>query len=139
MRRSTLASLVLTCVFSTTTRTASSQDTSSTDLDTVCFSINEVRTLLEGFTLGNEGFERLEVELRLHAHTYARLSGCRKSEAVMKDALVTAKRIMAERLEQRDLLQAALDHEKEKSRRRGFWNWLLGGVAAGLAAVTLAQ
>lgn len=83
-----LFSLVLVAMSCVSSRTAFSQDSTATVPDTLCYSIEEVRQMLGGIALGQAGFERLELELRAHARTYARLKMSRANEADLKRALL---------------------------------------------------
>lgn len=111
--RSLLASVVLVVMNCTPWQTASGQPTTSTVTDTLCFSIQEVRELIDGVALGNAGFERLDAELKIHAHTWGRLLQQKKNVVDLKAAIKEKDGIIEERTNQRDGWKKLYDRDKK--------------------------
>lgn len=63
--------------------------------------------------LGNAGFERLDAELKIHAHTWGRLLQQKKNVVDLKAAIKEKDGIIEERTNQRDGWKKLYDRDKK--------------------------
>lgn len=82
--------------------------------------------------MGGEGLERLDVELRLHAHTWARLKLCRENEADLKRAVSDQADVAFARAAERDEWKLAYTVER---RKRTWWTVGLSILAGSFAVI----
>lgn len=95
-------------------------------------SIQDWRDFLEGFATGSEGLARYELELRLHANTWARWGNCLEREKGHKASIVQKDIIIDARTKERDAFATSSLMWERKAKRRGTGEKLLA-VAAVLA------
>lgn len=134
----TPASVLLTLALCTASRIACSQDTLTVAPDTVCFSIQQVRELVDGFVLGEEGFDALALERRLHARTAADKKTERDRANKLQAALGQETIVANERATERDgwITMYKGEHRKKTGFKIGFYvvgALLLGGAGYELA------
>lgn len=100
--------------------------------DTVCYTIPELRDLLGNIAIGNEGIERFELELRLHANTWGRWKSCLSRENDLKGVIVQKDVVIGATEDKRKAWEHDANRWKRKARARGLERWLWrGGVAVG--------
>lgn len=126
-----LASLPLTALLCIASRTACSQDTLHVAPDTVCFSIQQARELVDGFVIGEEGLAALKLERRLHAHTAADRQTERQKASNLFLALGQQKVATDERTTQRDQWQGMYQAESKKKNGWKIAFYSLGAAALG--------
>lgn len=90
--------------------------------------MEEIRSILDGFTLGNEGLERFELELRLHAHTYARWKLCKENEKRLRLIIMSQDTIADQLATQRDLETDRAEKAERHTKRNG-WGVAILAVA----------
>lgn len=134
-----LASVLLTLALCTASRTACSQDTLPAEPDTVCFSIQQVRELVDGFVLGEEGFNALSFERRLHARTAADRNTERNKAAALFVALGQERIATDERTTQRDGWKLMYEGEHRKKNGWKVAAYVLGALLLGGAGYELGQ
>lgn len=111
--------------------TASAQPTLSIAKDTVCYSTEDLRLIIENISTGNEALEKYDALVRLHGINAIRL----KNESSKAGKLQSAKNEMEAAYNQQKTL-TELWHGAYLSKRRDAKRWkvaalLFGGVMVG--------
>jgi hypothetical protein len=114
-----------------TSSIAFAQGTLSTANDTVCFSTEELRLIVENVSTGNEALEKYDALVRLYGINAIRL----KNESAKAEKLQRAKNEMEAAFKEQKTL-TDLWHGAYLSQRRGTKRWkvaslLFGGVMIG--------
>lgn len=95
--------------------------------------MEEIRSILDGFALGNEGLERFELELRLHATTYARWKSCKENEKRLRLIIMSQDTITDQLALQRDLQTTRAEKAERHTKRNGWFVAILAAVVIILA------
>lgn len=94
---------------------------------------------MSNIAIGNEGLERFELELHLHANTWARWKNCLGREADLK-AVIGQKNVL---IDEKEAQRSAWEHDalryREKATRRGVGQGTLTLLAAVLGYIAFTK